>query len=83
MPNVSDSSARVGPYPACDPYADDTGDAPYRPSGGVISTVETPVLLPSRLEHSNVAVGCHWSLDAGVSVATSKGMGLECDHSRS
>ena len=84
MPNVSNSSAPMGPYPPRDTYADDSGDAPCGPSSDVIGPLDSPIFVPLNLGHSNTEAGGYWFLDAGGPVATSKDMNLEADplHSR-
>ena len=80
MPNVSNSSAPIGPYPPRDTYADDSGDAPCGPSSDVKGTLDSLLFEPLNLGHSNTEAGGHWLLDAGVSLATSKDMDVEAGH---
>ena len=83
MPNVSNSSAPMGPYPPRDTYADDSGVAPCRPSSDMIGTLDSPVFVPLNLGHSNTEADGHWFLDAGVSVATARDMNLGAEHPHS
>ena len=78
-PNVSLSSAPIGPYPPLDPHAN-TDNTLCRPNGGAVGTVDTPVFVPSGMGHSKAEAGFDWPLNAGIYVATTKDMDQESGH---